>query len=306
MAQGKSDRADGRVGLLLLTLAALILLVVSRSDARERRAAPLLAADIQAPVAAYLSRPFRAVETSLADAEDRAQALEENRALRAELARLRRESQRLAAMRSRLARLEATLGITVNGDIPAERVTARVVSDPGSPFVRSYLLAAGAEHGVYPGYAVLNEAGLVGHVVSAGRRSARVLRLDDLNSRVAVMSERSGARAILAGANDGPPALRFVADPLGWETGDVLLTSGDDGRLPQGLPVGTLEADGRIALDFATVPTDWVVVIPAVPVGDPDDVEGAEAPVGDPAGTPTGETVPTASAPPAASTGAGG
>ena len=275
MANGKADRSEGRVGLLLLSLIAMILLIVGRTAAKERRAAPLLTADVQAPVAAFLSRPFRAVESSLADAEDRAHAIEENRALRAELAELRRESRRLAAMRARLARLETALGIPVEAELSQPRIIARVVSDPGSPFVRSYLLAAGAEQGIKPGYAVLNEAGMVGHVTSAGRRSARVLRLDDLNSRIAVMSERSEARAILSGANGGPPVLRFVADPEGWDVGDTVLTSGDDGRLPAGLTVGQLEADGRVALAFTQAPSDWVAVIPFERVGDPEDVEGA-------------------------------
>ena len=273
MARTRADRSQGRVGLILAVVVAMGTLVVGSRSAVERRSAPLLTADIQAPVADFVGTPFRALETSLATAEDRRRALEENKALRRELTSLRRENDRLQAMRARLARLEGTLELRVNGDIPSERITARVVSDPGSPFVRSLLLAVGSRDGVAEGHAVLSDAGLVGHVVSAGQRSARVLRLDDLNSRVAVMSERSGARAILVGANNEAPSLRFASDATQWEAGDRVLTSGDDGRLPQGLPVGTLREGGRVALDFTTAPTDWVVVIPYIAPAKADDVE---------------------------------
>lgn len=276
MARGKADRSEGRIALILLSALSLGIVFAGRDAAQQRRAGPLLAAEVQTPVAYWVGRPFRAIETTLANAEDRRRAIAENAVLREELATLRRDRQRLAAMQARLERLEATLDLRVNGGIPEDTITARVVADPGSPFVRSYLLAAGRRDGVREGYAVISEDGLVGHIVSAGERSARVLRLDDLNSRVAVMSARSEARAILAGANDGPPALRFVSDPEGWQAGDGVVTSGDDGRLPQGLHVGERLEDGRVALSTARRPIDWVMVVPFAPVADENDVESSD------------------------------
>ncbi len=276
MARPNSGHSEGRLALLGLISAMAVLLFASRDAAVERRTSPTLTDDIQAPIAAFFGRPLRAVEASLASAEDRARALEENRELRKELAELRAESQRLGAMRLRLQRLEAMLGIERRGEIPADRITARVVSDPDGPFVRSYLLGTGRDAGVRDGYAVMSDAGLVGHVVSAGSRSARVLRLDDLNSRVAVMNPRNGARAILIGANDGTSALRFVTGEASFVIEDRIVTSGDDGRLPQGLPIGTMKtADDRflVTLDFTKRPVDWVVVLPTTPVADADDVE---------------------------------
>ena len=273
MARGKADRSEGRVELILLVLLCLAVLAGQRNAAQERRSTPLLASDIQAPVARWVGTPFRVVEASLANAEDRYRALEENKVLRAELSALRRESARTRAMRARLKRLETVLALRVNGDIPETVITARAVADPASPFVRSLLLGAGRHDGVKDGYAVMSDVGMVGHVVSAGQRSARVLKLDDLNSRIAVMSERSGARAILAGANDGAPTLRFVADPQGWQMDDKVVTSGDDGRLPQGLPVGKLADGNRVTLAFMEAPVDWVMIVPHDALADERDVE---------------------------------
>ena len=273
MARAKSDRSEGRLGLGFLIVLAIIMLFVGRDAAKERRVTPTLTADIQAPIASFLGRPFRAIEASLNTREDRRRALEENRALRRELVATRRKIDRLAAMQTRLARLESTLNIRVNGNIPQDKIIARVVSDPGSPFVRSFLLSAGAEDGIRQGWAVVSDAGLVGHVLSVGKRSARVLRLDDLNSRIAVMSERTGARAILSGSNEGTPTLKFIADAEGWEMGDQVVTSGDGGQLPQGLLIGEVIEPGKVALAYQAEPVDRVAVLPFEQMVDDQDVE---------------------------------
>ncbi|GHA83049.1 hypothetical protein GCM10009069_02910 [Algimonas arctica] len=260
-----------------------VLLFTQRDAATERRSTPLLASDIQAPVAVWLSAPFRHLEGAVADVEGGRRALQENKALRDELTSLRVDNARLQAQQARLQRLEKLLAVDRTGDIPDYRISARAVSDPSGPFVRSLLIASGRENGVEEGYAVLSDAGLVGHVVSAGQRSARVLRLDDLNSRVAVISERSGARAILAGANNDRPMLAFVADQDDWQVGDRVLTSGDDGRLPEGLPIGTVLPGDRLAveLDFLATPIDWVFVLPYSQLADPSDVDIALDPSAD-------------------------
>lgn len=290
---GRIGSLEGRVGLLVLIVVSLVLLVSQRQDALTRRVSPQLVNDIQAPVAQWLSAPIRSVESYMANIEDNRRAGEENIALRTELTALRAETLRLQSMQLKLNRLESLLNVDVGVDMTDARITARVVSDPTSPFVRSYLLGAGRLSGVRDGLPVLSDAGLVGHIVATGQYSSRVLRLDDLNSRVAVMSERSGARAILAGANADTAELAFISDPEGWQVGDRVLTSGDDGRLPQGLPVGSvLEGAKRAALDFRQAPTDWVIIVPFETVLELNEAEEAEAEESEPA-----ESAPTEAGP---------
>ena len=294
MAGLGSRRSEGRIGLLLLIVLSAVLLFTQREASTERRSTPLLASDVQAPIAAWLGKPFRSLETAVEDVENSRRALLENRALRDELVTLRAENTRLVARQARLQRLESLLAVGPTGDIPDKRISARAVSDPSSPFVRSLLIGSGRNTGIRDGYPVMSDMGLVGHIVSVGRNSARVLRLDDLNSRVAVTSERSGARAILRGANNSLPALSFVADPEGWKVGDRVMTSGDDGRMPQGLPVGTVLAGKRLSvdLDFLSKPVDWVYVMPYEGVADADDAD-VQLVLDDDTGS-TAQTVPVA------------
>ena len=115
--------------------------------------------------------------------------------------------------------------------------------------------------------------GLVGHIILAGSNSSRVLRLDDLNSRIPVMSERSEAVAVLAGDNSDFPKLLFIDVGMDWQVGDLIMTSGDDGRLPRGLVVGhvveTSNGELRAKLAGLQTPVDWVWVALFAPIETP-------------------------------------
>ena len=111
-------------------------------------------------------------------------------------------------------------------------------TDAGGAFVRTVLLNAGTDDGVAVGQAAVNAEGLVGRVVEVGRRSARILLLTDLNSRVPVVVERSRVPAILAGDNSDHPRLSFTPVNAVFEPGDRIVTSGHGGMLPPGLPIG--------------------------------------------------------------------
>ena len=168
---------------------------------------------------------------------------------------------------------------------PSDGLTARLVLDVGGPFRRTLLANAGADQGVKTGFVAANENGLVGRVVSVGRRSSRILLLDDYNSRIPVMGQTSRVRAILVGEPGGAPELEGlirVAAPtlqnvVGLSTprdGEAIVTSGDGGLFPAGIPVGraTLGRDGvwRVKLGISSAPIDFVRLTPFAPVEPPD------------------------------------
>jgi len=77
------------------------------------------------------------------------------------------------------------------------------VADAGGVYARAVLLSLGPNHSVTKGQVALDDRGLVGRVTEVGTRSARVLLITDINSRVPVTLESSRARALLVGTN-GP------------------------------------------------------------------------------------------------------
>jgi rod shape-determining protein MreC len=202
-------------------------------------------------------------------------------------------AQRLA---ERNARYEALLRMPddafgAGADIE-NSIAAQLVLDSGGPFTRTLVANAGGDHGVRVGYIAVNENGLVGRVVSVGRRSARVLMLDDYTSRIPVMGEASRVRAVLAGQATRPPdlitrpfqmqapMLDFIVGANSLREGERVITSGDGGLYPRGIPVGVARRDGdgqwRVALAAAQQPIDFVRIIPYVGVEAPETNPAAE------------------------------
>lgn len=144
-------------------------------------------------------------------------------------------------------------------------VTARVVTDSRGPFANARLANAGSDAGVVVGYPVLSERGLVGRIVGVSGNASRVLLLTDVASRTPVMIDRSNARAILTGDGGPNPKLEYLRGRDAVHEGDRILTSGDGGVLPRGLPVGRavkgLDGRWRIVLDADADAIDWVRIL---------------------------------------------
>lgn len=259
-------RLRGRIVFALLVFVSVIIFFSSQANDRILDDTKVHAADSVSPVMTYLTMPVRGFENMVSDFREMQTAHEENIRLREELARLSEIEARSNALQIKLARFETILNVDVSAGLPEQKIAARAVAENNGPFVRSTLLNAGAAKGIKKGYGVMTVDGLLGHVVRAGKNSARVLRLEDLNSRISVMTLRSQSRAILTGDNSSLPKLSFVTEGSDWQDGDIVITSGDDGVLPQGLPVGVVQADDvgdlRVQLYVNENHVDWVWVYP--------------------------------------------
>jgi len=271
-----SSRAS-TITLIAAFIIAGIFLITDRGSDRLMSQTATGAESGFAPALSLLSKPLRALENLTANFQERSRAMEENRALREELYALREEKQRAQLMEMKLARFEEILGASPGIDIPTKKITARAVSEIDGPFVRSALINAGVNKGIKKGHPVMTVHGLYGHVLRSGPNSARVLQLGDLNSRISVMSARSGARAILSGDNSDFPLLAFVENRADWREGDTVLSSGDGGVLPQGLPVGEVKSNeaGQFIVSLAITgkPIDWVWVYPYMPAEEPKQID---------------------------------
>ena len=230
---------------------------------------------------ALMSIPIRGSEKAFGDIRSRSDVFEENSRLKARIIELSDAEMRANALAMKVKRFEELLSAESGQDIPKQKIAARVVAENNGPFARSALLNVGAKSGARIGHAVMTENGMFGHVVAIGKRSSRVLLLQDINSRIAVMSVRSEARAIMVGTNGEHPNLLFVARDADWQDGDLIVTSGDEGVLPRGLTVGVMKQRGadkrNVVLASAGKPVDWVWVLPYVPVGVPEDEPVSEA-----------------------------
>jgi rod shape-determining protein MreC len=106
--------------------------------------------------------------------------------------------------------------------------------------------------------------GLVGRIAEVGDRASRVLLLTDLNSRIPVTLQGSHERAILAGDNSPRPLLAYLAPNAKPEVGERVVTSGDGGVFPPGIPVGVIVSVGgqvRVATSSDLSVIDYVKIV---------------------------------------------
>ena len=165
--------------------------------------------------------------------------------IRAENARLRDENERLRRWQSIALALDAeNQRLKANlhwiPDPAPSYVTARVVADAGGVYAKAVLLSVGPNHGVRKGEIALDERGLVGRVTEVGARTARVLLITDLNSRIPVILENSRAHAILVGTNGARPRLTYWPEGAMPQEGERVVTSAEASAFPANLPVGTV------------------------------------------------------------------
>ena len=272
------NRRNTRLLIGLFSVVSLIIFFSALGSDRFMSGSKTAAEDSASPVLSVLTMPIRGFENAVESLRNRSRAHSENQRLKQELAQLRDVEARANAMAIKLSRFEKILNVDPTSGIPEKKIAARAVSEKNGPFVHSVLINAGQDKGVKAGHAVMTVDGFLGHVIRSGRRSSRVLHAEDLNSRIAVMSQRSQARAIMTGRNSPFPVLSFIAQDADWRDGDQVVTSGDGGVLPAGLPIGDVKIDrsgeAYVELFVNRNNVDWVWVYLfepiKVPVDEPD------------------------------------
>ncbi len=232
-----------RLSLFFAILASLAVILFSHrsgNTATERLRTAVM--DVVTPVLGIFARPVDAYHDAREKLHQIVWLYSENERLRQENATLKHAQLRAVELGFENAQLRSLLNVASEGSVSF--ITARVVGATATPYSHSVLLNAGMSQGIHKGQAVRNANGLVGRVQEVGNHSARVLLLTDVQSRIPVIAENSGERAILAGDNSPYPALKHLPPDTRIKDGDRLVTSGDGGIFPPGIPVGMIRKFG--------------------------------------------------------------
>ncbi|MEI6486792.1 MAG: rod shape-determining protein MreC [Sphingomonadales bacterium] len=257
--------------------AGLILLLVARVNPETASGVRTAAADIVAPIWSVARAPIDGAAKLADDIGDYFGAVSRADRLEAELdianARLRaaRAGQRELQQLKRLMAVREPSRTVV--------ATARIAAATTGSVARTAMLAVGQGDGVTPDMPVIGADGLVGRTLDVGARSARVLLLTDPASRVPVIVERTGQAGLAVGRN---LPLLLLSDRVGPEqplvVGDRIVTSGDGGVYPPGIPVGIVvnpapdapkirPASSPLGGGFVTVERGWIPIPAAAPAG---------------------------------------
>ncbi len=231
-------QALSKLTLPVLVIASFGLMLLGKADTLLAERVRMALNDGLAPIYAVLAEPLGAVNAAFTEAASLWGMRAENTRLREENEYLRRWQAIALALDAENARLKASLNWIP--DPNASFVTARVVADAGGVYARAALLAVGPNHSIRKGQIALDERGLIGRITEVGARTARVLLVTDLNSRIPVIMETSRARAILVGTNGARPRLQYWPEGVLPQEGERIVTSAEAGAFPANLPIGTV------------------------------------------------------------------
>jgi len=238
-----------RFALPVLVFASVVMVVLGKADTLLFERVRVVFADLVSPVLGIVSQPVAAVDQLLDQVQGTFTLSAENAQLRQDNARLVQWQQVAQGLTVENARLRELLNLAPDPSVSF--VSTRVIANSGGSFLRSVLIDGGSREGIARGQAAMTGAGLVGRVTEVGDRAARVLLVTDLNSRVPVAVDGSRERAVLAGDNSDRPRLLYLPARTTVKVGDRLVSSGNGGIFPPGLPVGEVAAieDGIVRVE---------------------------------------------------------
>ncbi len=165
-------------------------------------------------------------------------AAEDNKQLRHQISELSLRIQELESESAEARRLKDSLKMVVNPRLSF--IVGRVTGYDRSVFRQAFDINRGESDGVLKGMPVLSAQGVVGRIVSVSSHRSTVLLLNDLESRVEGIVERTRARVVVGGSADGSLNLRYLPRRFDLQPGDRILTSGFGGFFPPGFLIGTL------------------------------------------------------------------
>lgn len=243
-----------RMAVMLMLVASIWLISINKSQNNTAHNIRIKVADIFVPVVDVLAKPIDTVASVSNWIQESMRLREENEALRHDNARLREAYSSALQVKTENERLRALLKFAPVGK--QAYTSARVAVDSGGAYSRSVLITSGSDNGIQDDSAVINDKGMLGRVIDVGAKTARILLLTDINSRIPVMAETSREHSIAAGGKGDMLSLMYLPENSKLKIGEKIVTSGDGALLPPGLPIGIVS---KIEKDSVTVKpfVDW-------------------------------------------------
>jgi len=169
---------------------------------------------------------------------------EENQRLKRELGQHLQQLNHCTETQLANDRLRHLLGF--QEEVSRPMIPAQVVGRDPSPWSKTVIVDKGSQDGVRQGAPVVIPEGIVGVVVEASGRYAKVLLLIDPNSAIDALVQRTRARGIVKGGGAGYCVFDYVLRKHEINVGDTVVSSGLDGVFPKGLRVGRVSEIVRL------------------------------------------------------------
>lgn len=202
-----------------------------------------ISTDVGIEVTGFVLRSVISLQTAVSDFWNNYINLidvsKENKILKEELFRLKRELAVAKEEKAELSRLRKLLSIDYVSEWKPVGVRILAWRLGANDFFDSFVLSKGFFSGAKVGTPIVNDDGLVGRVLKAGPYTSIALLLTDSGSSVSVLTQYGRVSGILQGnGHNQLLSMRFVKQNEEVRVGELVLTSGLDLSFPKGIPVG--------------------------------------------------------------------
>ena len=119
-------------------------------------------------------------------------------------------------------------------------VIAKVIGYDATQWSKVIFINRGTDHKVQKNSSVMNNAGVIGHVIHSSPNSSKVLLITDSRSAVDSLFQETRESGITVGTGENICEMKFVPISAKVNLGDKVISSGLGGVFPKGLVVGTV------------------------------------------------------------------
>jgi rod shape-determining protein MreC len=254
-----SKRSPLSVQLLAsLTFASvLIVLDVSYQPFKEVR---YYLDTIVSPLYNISNAPRASFDSLYEMSKSREALLNENEKLHEELLNKKVDLLLLEHLKHENNRLRELLGSPIH--IKEPKRVAQVLLTDTDPYIYQIVINKGKHDGVYIGQPVIDEKGIVGQIYETAQNTSRAILICDYQHAIPVQVQRNDISMVAVGNGcNNDLTLDFLPNNVDVKVGDVLVTSGLDGRFPEGYPVAIVSS---VKIDIS----DSSPLISATPTAD--------------------------------------
>jgi rod shape-determining protein MreC len=227
--------------VLLGSLVAACLLLLTLQMRGYGSVAGDVFAVVTTPIQTGLAKASRATFGLWATYLDWKNVRAENRRLREEVQELRVQGLRVVETDDENRRLRRLLALQEL--LPLTTLSGEIIAREWGGWIRSLTVNRGRGDNVPRLTAVISPNGLIGRVVDVRPGVSIVQVLTDPTSTVGAHVLRTRTPGIVEGDPRGTLRFKFMArDGASIQSGDVLVTAGQGGLFPRGIPIGTVRS----------------------------------------------------------------
>lgn len=175
----------------------------------------------------------------------------QNEALTHQLEAAQVELQQQRALAARTRNLERLLDLRDRSNL--NTTAAEIIAAGATPDFRTLTIDKGTRDGIRADMAVIAPGGVVGRVVMASARAAKVQLLVDRNAAAGALVERSRAQGVVSGGSDQRLLMDYVSEVADVIVGDLVVTSGAEGIYPKGYVIGQVESVEKSGNSYKTI-----------------------------------------------------